>query len=79
MKSGGTQVTFFNSQPWFYEHVYWPIRPNRHRNTKLTPNLRDKITTEHESELFYTEVVARHDLIYRFNIPNSHSGLDLDL
>lgn len=60
-----SQVTFFNSQPWFYEPIHWPIKPNRHINTKLIPNLRDKITMEHELELFGTEVVACHDLIYR--------------
>lgn len=41
-----------------------PIKPNRHRNMKLTPNLQGKITTEHELKLFCTEIVARHDLIY---------------
>lgn len=65
-ESGLTQVTFFNSRPWSYVPctAYQPYPTyNRHRNTKLTPNLRGKISTEHELKLFCNETVACHDLI----------------
>lgn len=42
-----------------------PVKPNRHKNTNLPPNLRGKITTEHELKLSCIVSVACHDLIYR--------------